>query len=169
TEGLEQQRNPGADTEGLVQQSNPGTDTEDSLVAGASSEIWNTLDFTRFFWYMRQLFIIREDGRYDFSHAGIRESYKNWCLRDQREERTDRKYTGNQQQECADGILSAQQTENTDELSEEPEKKLHIQILYHLKNRLEETDPIRINEFVYHCRHADDKAAFVEYGINQRK
>lgn len=40
---------------------------------GIFGEGWNSLDFLRFYKYMRKLFIVREDGRYDFSHRSIRE------------------------------------------------------------------------------------------------
>ncbi len=36
---------------------------------------WNSLEFTRFCWYLKDLFLIREDGRYDFFHKNIREGY----------------------------------------------------------------------------------------------
>lgn len=37
---------------------------------------WNRLEFSGFYKYMRRLFIVREDGRYDFSHGSIRKGYQ---------------------------------------------------------------------------------------------
>lgn len=37
---------------------------------------WNSLSFAQFYQYMRSLFIIREDGRYDFSHLSIRDGFR---------------------------------------------------------------------------------------------
>ena len=38
-------------------------------------ENWSDLNFLGFYKYMRNLFIVREDGRYDFSHRIIRDGY----------------------------------------------------------------------------------------------
>lgn len=40
---------------------------------------WNSLDFSMFVKYMRSLFVMRDDGRLDFTHKNIREGYRNIC------------------------------------------------------------------------------------------
>lgn len=42
-------------------------------ILGAEGHEWSGLDFSLFLNYMRSLFRIREDGRYDFSHKMVRE------------------------------------------------------------------------------------------------
>lgn len=48
-------------------------------IAGILQEDFNMLDFAHFISYMNDCFIIREDGRYDFSHKSIREGLIKRC------------------------------------------------------------------------------------------
>jgi len=52
---------------------------------GIFEEGWNSLDFLRFYKYMRKLFIVREDGRYDFSHRCIREGFQKKYAEEEKE------------------------------------------------------------------------------------
>lgn len=49
------------------------TDLEEMIRKGGKEE-WNSLLFSQFYRYLRSLFIVREDGRYDFSHLSIRKA-----------------------------------------------------------------------------------------------
>lgn len=101
---------------------------------------WSSLEFFRLYKYMSSLFIIREDGRYDFSHRSIREGYRKWCISPKNDKR--------------DGKQTEGSYKNITEL--------HRKILSHLKE-LEYYDPVRMSEIVYHCFHADDREYLVEY------
>lgn len=46
---------------------------------GLLGEDFNMLDFSHFMTYMSDSFILRNDGRYDFSHRSIREGYLETC------------------------------------------------------------------------------------------
>lgn len=48
-------------------------------IAGVLKEDFNMLDFAHFISYMNDCFVIREDGRYDFSHKSIREGLIKRC------------------------------------------------------------------------------------------
>lgn len=48
---------------------------ETDLEGILGADVWNSLEFARFYNYMRNLFVLREDGRYDFLHRSIREGY----------------------------------------------------------------------------------------------
>lgn len=50
-----------------------------STLARMTGVTWNNLDFSRFVKYMRSFFMIREDGRYDFSHKSLREGFRRQC------------------------------------------------------------------------------------------
>ena len=84
-------------------------------------ENWTDVDFSHFLSYMSDCFMLRNDGRFDFTHKSIRAGFLK---------------------QCAD-IHQANK-----------------EIQEHLK-ALEENDPVRIGELIYHTIRADDKAYFV--------
>lgn len=105
---------------------------EEPLFLGNQHKEWNSLTFAQFYQYMRSLFIIREDGRYDFSHLNIRDGFRG---------------------------MSAPfvHMPDTNLVSH-----LHRVILTHLES-LPASDPLRMNELVFHCLMADDKSCLLEY------
>ena len=105
------------------------------LIFKKQKKEWNALSFAQFYQYMRALFIIREDDRCDFSHLSIRDGFRKMS-------------------ELSSGVL--------DPSTQKPLTHLHRAILAHLES-LPGSDPLKMNELVYHCLMADDKNTLLLY------
>ena len=110
---------------------------------------WNSLSFAQFYQYMRNLFIIREDGRYDFSHLSIRDGFREMTG-----------FSANVSDLSDEAMDSSANTPDTSKRN--IFINLHKEILTHLKS-LPASDPLKINEFPYHCWQADDKNCLIKY------
>ena len=51
----------------------------ESDLEGLVGKSWRAIDFAHFLSYMRESFIMRDDGRFDFAHQSIREGIKKDC------------------------------------------------------------------------------------------
>lgn len=84
---------------------------------------FNMLDFSHFVIYMSDSFILRSDGRYDFSHRSIREGYTQLC---------------------------------------DSPQEIHRQLIRYFLS-LDESDPLRRTELVYHMVMGDAGEELISY------